>query len=85
VTSLLDSPLLVDRIRFNSDLFRYLVAIARARRALGQDPARPARRALDLLENDKPTFPRHPEVERVHASAQIVRELHDLRSRLERP
>jgi hypothetical protein len=57
---------------------RYLAATARARRALGQDPAPPARRALDLLEDDKPAFPRHPDVGRVHASAQTVRELHDL-------
>jgi hypothetical protein len=78
VESLLDSQPLVDRIKFNSQLFRYLVATARARRALGQDPAPPARRALDLLEDDKPTIPRHPDVGRVHASAQTVRELHDL-------
>jgi hypothetical protein len=78
VASLLDSQPLVDRIEFNSQLFRYLVATARARRALGQDPASPARRALDLLDDDQPTFPRHPDVGRVQASAQTVRELHDL-------
>jgi hypothetical protein len=69
---------LIDRIRFNSDLFRYLVATARTRQRLGQDPADPARRALDLLENDKPAFPRHPDVGRVHADAQTVSELHGL-------
>ena len=78
VAGLLDFQPLVDRIKFNSQLFRYLVATARARRALGQDPVPPARRALDLLEDDKPAFPRHPDVGRVHASAQTVRELHDL-------
>ena len=76
--ALLSSQPLIDRIRFNSDLFRYLVATARARQRLGQDPAGPARRALDLLENDKPVFPRHPDVGRVHADGQTVRELHGL-------
>jgi hypothetical protein len=51
VASLLDSDQLVGRIRFNSQLFRYLVAAARGRRILGQDPAPLARRALDLLED----------------------------------
>jgi len=78
VASLLDSQPLVGRIKFNSQLFRYLAATARAHRALGQDPAPPARRALDLLEDDKPAFPRHPDVGRVHASAQTVRELREL-------
>ena len=78
VASLLDSQPLVGRIKFNSQLFRYLAATARARRALGQDPASPARRALDLLEDDQPAFPRHPDVGRVHASAQTVRELREL-------
>lgn len=76
--ALLSSQPLIDRIRFNSDLFRYLVATARARQRLGQDQAGPARRALDLLENDKSAFPRHPDVGRVDADGQTVRELHGL-------
>lgn len=81
VTSLLSSQPLIDRIKFNSDLFRYLVATARACRRLGEDPAPPARRALGLLENDQPTFPRHPTVGRIHADEQTVRELRDLAGR----
>jgi hypothetical protein len=84
VASLLDSQPLVDRIKFHSQLFRYLVATARACRALGQDPATPARRALDLLDNDQPRFPRNADVGRIHASEQTVRELHDLAREVQR-
>lgn len=78
VASLLSSQPLIDRIKFNAQLFRYLVAAVRTRRRLGQDPGPPARRALDLLENDQPKFPRHPTVGRIHASEQTIRELRDL-------
>lgn len=81
VASLLSSQPLIDRIKFNSQLFRYLVATARTRQRLGEDPAPPARRALDLLENDQPRFPRHPTVGRIHADEQTVHELRDLAGR----
>jgi hypothetical protein len=78
VIDLLNSRSLTGRIKFNSDLFRYHVATARACQQLGQDPGPPARRALDLLENDQPQLPRHPTVGRIHASEQTIRELHEL-------
>jgi hypothetical protein len=78
VVDLLNSPSLISRVKFNSDLFRYHVVAARTCQRLGQDPRPPARRALDLLENDQPQLPRHPTVGRIHASEQTVRELHEL-------
>lgn len=78
VIDLLNSRSLTGRIKFNSDLFRYHVATARACQQLGQDPGPPARCALDLLENDQPQLSRHPTVGRIHASEQTIRELHDL-------
>lgn len=81
VASLLSSQPLIDRIKFNSQLFRYLVATARTRQRLGEDPAPPAQRALDLLENDQPRFPRHPTVGRIHADEQTIHELRDLAGR----
>ena len=81
VVDLLNSPSLTSRIKFNSDLFRYYVVTARTSQRLGQDPRPPARRALDLLENDQPQLPRHPTVGRIHASEQTVRELRELTRR----
>jgi hypothetical protein len=78
VADLLNSPALTGRLRFNSELFRYHLAAARALQQLCQDPGPPARRALALLENDEPQLPRHPGVGRIHASEQTVRELRDL-------
>ena len=74
VVDLLNSPSLPSRIKFNSDLFRYHLATARACQRLGQDPAPPARRALDLLKSDQPQLPRHPTVGRIQASEQTIRE-----------
>lgn len=78
VAGLLSSQPLIERIKFNFQRFRYLLATAWACRQLGQDPGPPARRALDLLDSDQPKFPRHPAVRRIHANEQTIRELRDL-------
>jgi hypothetical protein len=78
ITDLLNCQTLQERLRLDSDVFRYNLAVARTYQRLGQDPAPAACRALDLLEKDSPQFPRHPTVGRVQADEHIMQELRGL-------
>lgn len=75
---LLDDEELLDRLRWNSHIFRYCLARARAEKATGGEPEPWAREALRLAQEDEPQLPHKPTVGRVHATDDEIAELRRL-------
>lgn len=75
---LLDDGELLGRLRWNSNIYRYGLARARAEQATGGDPTPWAREALRLAEEDEPQLPHKPTVGRVRATEDELAELRRL-------
>lgn len=72
---LLDDEELRGRLTWNSSIYRYCLARARAERATGGEPAPWSREALRLAEEDEPQLPHKPTIGRVQATREELAEL----------
>lgn len=75
---LLDDEQLRGRLRWNSNIYRYGLARARAERATGGQPASWSREALRVAQEDDPQLARKPTVGRVQATEEELAELRGL-------
>lgn len=75
---LLDDEELRGRLRWNSNVYRYCLARARAEQATGGEPAPWSREALRLAQEDDPQLSRKPTVGRVQATEEELAELRRL-------
>ena len=76
--SFLDDEDLLGRLKWNSNIYRYCLARARAERATGGEPAPWSGEALRLAEEDQPQLSHKPTFGRVHATREELAELRRL-------